>query len=174
VLTLELSAAVAAESEPETRLDGGAREYEAAQRLAGRVEISRDNGAGDEQVAASLGLVDENSSASSALVCLPARESSTRCASRPGLSLGCLPRSRLLALATFMPSLVLNLIKSDSNSAIIPRTLNSSRPTGSVGSRTEPPILRFTPGAISALRSAVRSGVSVVQLAYPTSIMATG
>jgi hypothetical protein len=45
----------------------------------------------------------ENSSASSALVCRPARHSSTRCASCAGLSLGCLPRSRPLALATFMP-----------------------------------------------------------------------
>src|SRR5664279_2722905 len=85
----------------------------------------------------------ENSSASSALVCVPARQSSTRCASWAGLSLGCLPRSRPLALATFMPSLVRILIKSDSNSAIIPRTLYSSRPTGSVGSCTEPPM--FSP-----------------------------
>ena len=40
----------------------------------------------------------ENSSARSALVCVPACQSSTRCASWAGLSLGCLPRSRPLGL----------------------------------------------------------------------------
>src|SRR5664280_2550572 len=101
----------------------------------------------------------ENSSASSALVCVPARQSSTRCASWAGLSLGCLPRSRPLALATFMPSLVRILIKSDSNSAIIPRTLYSSRPTGSVGSCTEPPMFSLTPAAVNS-STMVRASVS--------------
>ena len=41
-------------------------------------------------------------------------------------SLGCLPRSRPLALATFMPSRVRSRIRSDSNSATIASTLNSS------------------------------------------------
>jgi len=50
------------------------------------------------------------------------------------LSLGCLPRSRPLAFATFMPSRVRSRIRSDSNSATIASTLNSSRPTASVGS----------------------------------------
>ena len=47
--------------------------------------------------------------------------------------MGCLPHSLPLALATFMPSLVRILIRSDSNSAIIARTLNRNRRTGSVG-----------------------------------------
>src|ERR1039457_1649673 len=92
----------------------------------------------------------ENSSASSALVCWPARHSSTRCASCAGLSLGCLPRSLPLALATFMPSRVRILIRSDSNSAIIARTLNSSRPTGSSGSWSDPPMFSFTPALVSS------------------------
>lgn len=45
-----------------------------------------------------------------------------------------------LALANVMPSLVRILIKFDSNSAIIPRTLSSSRPTGSVDSWNAPPM----------------------------------
>jgi hypothetical protein len=52
----------------------------------------------------------------------------------PGVSLGCLPRSRPLALATFIPSRVRSRIRSDSNSATMANTLNSSRPTGSLGS----------------------------------------
>jgi hypothetical protein len=48
-----------------------------------------------------------------------------------------LPRSRPLARATFMPSRVLILIKSDSNSATKAKTLNSNLPTGSVGSSTQ-------------------------------------
>lgn len=42
---------------------------------------------------------------------LPARQSSTGCASCAGLSLGCLPRKRPLALAIFMTSLVLFLYR---------------------------------------------------------------
>ncbi len=53
-----------------------------------------------------------------------------------GVSLGCLPRSRPLALATLMPSRVRIRIRSASNSATMASTLNSSRPTGSVGSCT--------------------------------------
>src|SRR3954449_549213 len=66
------------------------------------------------------------------------------CASHVGLSLGCLPRRRPLALATFMPSRVRARIKSASNSATMASTLNSSGPTGSVGSCTEPPRLSLT------------------------------
>ena len=50
------------------------------------------------------------------------------------LSLGCLPRSRPLAFATFMPSRVRSRIRSDSNSATIASTLNNCRPTASRGS----------------------------------------
>ena len=51
-----------------------------------------------------------------------------------GLSLGCLPRSRPLAFATFIPSRVRSRTRSDSNSATMANTLNNSRPTGSFGS----------------------------------------
>ena len=51
-----------------------------------------------------------------------------------GFSYGCLPRSRPLAFATFIPFQVRSRIRSASNSATIASTLNSSRPTGSVGS----------------------------------------
>ena len=50
------------------------------------------------------------------------------------VSLGCFPRSRPLALATFIPSRVRIRIRSASNSEIIASTLNSSLPIGSVGS----------------------------------------
>jgi hypothetical protein len=43
-----------------------------------------------------------------------------------------------------MPSRVLIVIRSDSNSATIASTLNSNLPTGSVGSCTYPPRLSFT------------------------------
>ncbi len=86
-----------------------------------------------------------NSAASSAVVCFPARYSPTRWVSWAALSLGAFPRSRplALALASFMPSLVLILMRSDSNSAIMARTLNSNRPIGSFGSWTDPPMLSF-------------------------------
>ncbi len=71
--------------------------------------------------------------------------------------LGDLPRSRPLALASFMPSLVLILMRSDSNSAVMARTLNSSRPIGSFGSWTDPPMLSFTSAAVRPSRCAVRS-----------------
>src|SRR3977135_1070934 len=61
-----------------------------------------------------------------------------------GLSLGFLPRSRPFVRATFIPSRVLILIRSDSNSATMARTLNSNLPTGSVGSCTDPPRLSAT------------------------------
>jgi len=50
------------------------------------------------------------------------------------VSLGLRPRSLPAALAIAMPSRVRALIRSASNSATMPSTLNSSRPTGSVGS----------------------------------------
>ncbi len=78
-----------------------------------------------------------NRSATSALVCVPARRSSKRRSSWTGLSLGCLPEIRPVDLATFKPSHVLNLVRSDSNSAIMARMLNSNRATGSVRSCTE-------------------------------------
>jgi hypothetical protein len=62
------------------------------------------------------------------------------------LELGLLAaQAALVALATFIPSRVLSLIRSASNSAIIARTLNSRRPTGSLGSCTAPPMLSLTP-----------------------------
>lgn len=51
-----------------------------------------------------------------------------------GREFGLFQRSLPLALATAMPSRVLIRIRSASNSATMPRTLNSSRPTGSSGS----------------------------------------
>ena len=75
-----------------------------------------------------------NSSASSAAVYSPVACAATRRASSLGVSLGCSPFRRPLALAIFMPSRVRARMRSASNSAIIARTLNSSRPTGSVGS----------------------------------------
>jgi len=55
-----------------------------------------------------------NRSATSALVCVPARRSSIRRSSWAGLSLGSLPENRPVDLATFKPSHVLNLVRSDS------------------------------------------------------------
>lgn len=49
------------------------------------------------------------------------------------MSLGCLPLSRPLALATFTPSRVRSRIRSDSNSATVARTLNSRQATDGVG-----------------------------------------
>jgi hypothetical protein len=70
--------------------------------------------------------------------------SSTRCLAWFAFNFGCLPRSRPLALATFIPSRVRIRIRSVSNSATIASTLSSSRPTGSVGSWIEPPRLSLT------------------------------
>jgi hypothetical protein len=75
-----------------------------------------------------------------------------------GLSLGCVPRSRPLALATFMPSRVRIRARSASNSAIMARTLNNSRPAGSVGSWKEPPRLSLTERAVSSSAIARASG----------------
>jgi len=50
------------------------------------------------------------------------------------VELGLLAAQPTLALATFMPSRVRSRIRSDSNSATMARTLNSSRPTASLGS----------------------------------------
>jgi hypothetical protein len=60
------------------------------------------------------------------------------------------PNRRPLALATFMPSRVRILMRSDSNSAIMARTLNSSRPIGSFGSWTYPPTLSLTSASVSS------------------------
>ena len=65
---------------------------------------------------------------------------------------------RPLALATFMPSRVRSRIRSDSNSATIANTLNSSRPRGSVGSWVEPPRLRFTSRLVSSSKMSRASG----------------
>jgi hypothetical protein len=46
-----------------------------------------------------------------------------------GFSLGCLPRKRPLAFAAVISSEVRTLIRPDSNSASMPNTLNSSRPS---------------------------------------------
>jgi hypothetical protein len=75
-----------------------------------------------------------------------------------GLSFGCSPRSRPLALATFIPSLVRSRIRSDSNSATIASTLNNNRPTGSVGSWIEPPRLSFTLHLVSSSKMSRASG----------------
>lgn len=63
-----------------------------------------------------------------------------------------MPRSRPLTFATFMPSRVLILIKSDSNSAIITSSLKRRRPTGSVESCREPPMIGLHPASVSAWR----------------------
>ena len=65
-------------------------------------------------------------------------------------SFGCLPRRWPFALATCIPSRVLARMRPDSNSATIARTLNSRRPTGSVGSWTDPPMLSLTPLMVSS------------------------
>ena len=60
---------------------------------------------------------------SSAPVCLPARQSFTRWASCAGLTLGPRTTQPTLRLGVLHAPLVRILIKSDSNSAIIPRML---------------------------------------------------
>src|SRR6266480_4631824 len=57
-----------------------------------------------------------------------------------------------------MPSRVRERMRSASNSATIARTLNSSRPTGSVGSYTDAPRLRRT---LRLVRSSAMAGASV-------------
>src|SRR5829696_4413005 len=74
------------------------------------------------------------------------------------LQLRLLPRSRPFALAIFVPSRVRILIRSASNSASIASTFNSSRPTGSVGSWTEPPRLSLTFLFVSSSRISHVSG----------------
>ena len=98
------------------------------------------------------------SSASSAWVSFPESCSSSRCLVWLGFNFGCLPRSRPLALATFIPSRVRSRIRSDSNSATIANTLNKSRPTGSVGSWIEPPRLSLTFLLVSSSRMSRASG----------------
>jgi hypothetical protein len=71
------------------------------------------------------------------------------------------PRRRPLAFATFMASRVRSRIRSDSNSATIANTLNSSRPTGSVGSWIEPPRLSLTFLFVSSSRMSRASGRTV-------------
>src|SRR5664279_5404841 len=61
-----------------------------------------------------------NRSPSSAVLYSPDFNRTTRCALWRGLSLGCLPRSRPLALAILMPSLVRSRMRSASNSATMP------------------------------------------------------
>ena len=57
-----------------------------------------------------------------------------------------------------MPSRVRSRIRSDSNSATIANTLNNNRPTGSVGSWTEPPRLSFTFRRVSSSKMSRASG----------------
>src|SRR3954447_2571045 len=57
-----------------------------------------------------------------------------------------------------MPSRVRMLIRSASNSATMASTLNSSRPTGTVGSYTEPPRLSLTCRTVSSSAMARASG----------------
>jgi len=75
-----------------------------------------------------------NKSAISLVVWAPVRCSCTRCFSCEAVNLGLRPRSLPAALAIAMPSRVRARIRSASNSATMPRTLNKSRPTGPVGS----------------------------------------
>jgi hypothetical protein len=63
-----------------------------------------------------------------------------------------------LALATFIPSRVHILIRSDSSSATTANTLNSSRTTGSVGSCIEPPRLSLTFRLVSSSKMSRASG----------------
>ena len=58
--------------------------------------------------------------------------------------LGLLPFQMTFRTGSFMPSRVRILIRSDSNSATIASTLNSSRPIGSFGSWIDPPRLSRT------------------------------
>ncbi len=76
----------------------------------------------------------------------------------PGETLGRLPRSRPLAQATFMPLRVRMRARSALNSATMAKTLNSSRPTGSVGSCNEPPRLSRIWGVVSSSAMARASG----------------
>jgi hypothetical protein len=46
----------------------------------------------------------------------------------------------------------------ESNSAIIASTLNSSRPTGSFGSWIDPPMFSFTPASVSSATMSRTSG----------------
>ena len=84
--------------------------------------------------------------------------------------LGLLPRSRPLALATFIPSRVRIRIRSASNSEIIANTLNSCLPIGSVGSWTEPPLLRLTS---RLARSSAISWASRTERARRSSLVTT-
>jgi hypothetical protein len=61
-------------------------------------------------------------------------------------------------------------MRSDSNSATMARTLNSSRPTGSVGSWMEPPMLSFT---FRLVRSSMMSRASGSDLASRSSWVTT-
>src|SRR3954447_16376305 len=92
------------------------------------------------------------------MLCSPCRYRVTRWASWRGLSFGCFPRSLPLAFATRMPSLVRSRIRSNSNSATMASTLNSSRPTGSCGSYTDPPRLSRTWRTVSSSAIARASG----------------
>ena len=71
-------------------------------------------------------------------------------------SFGCFPFSLPLARATAIPSRVRMLIRSRSNSATMASTLNSSRPTGSVGSYRFPPRLSATPFVGQLIRDLAR------------------
>ncbi len=75
-----------------------------------------------------------------------------------GDNFGFRPRNLPAALAIASPSLVLIRARSASNSAIIDSVVNNKRPTGSVGSCTEPPMLSLTPAAVSSSRMSRASG----------------
>jgi hypothetical protein len=92
----------------------------------------------------------ENSSASSALVLLSGSPEFDEVRFLRWLEFGLLAAEPALGLGDLHASLVRILIRSDSNSAIIPRTLNSSRPTGSFGSCSEPPMFSLTPASVSS------------------------
>jgi hypothetical protein len=71
-----------------------------------------------------------------------------------------------LALATRMPSRVRRRMRSASNSATIASMLNSSRPTGSVGSWIEPPRLSLTALRVRSSRISRASGSEPVELRH--------
>jgi hypothetical protein len=62
------------------------------------------------------------------------------------------------SLATCMPSRVRARMRSDSNSATMARTLKRSRPTGSVGSWMDPPMLSFTFRLVRSSMMSLASG----------------
>jgi hypothetical protein len=83
-----------------------------------------------------------------------------------GASFGLRPRSLPAARVTARPSRVLILIRSDSNSATIARTLKSRRPTRSSGSWTEPPRLSLTWRVVSSGQQSIVVRATVDEITH--------